>query len=162
MNMRLNLKGIKVITHEDLRWGRCDIKTVSLLPNVLAKQDAFIKGASEAWLINKDGYITEGCASNAWILRKDNTLITHPSNNSILTGITRTSFIKGLKKHSIKFKEIRFKIKDIRNAKEAFATSATQHVTPVIKVDKIVIGNGKPGKFASIFRDAYMEALQLK
>ena len=155
-------KGIKVITHEDIRWGRCDIKTVSLLPNVLAKQDAFIKGASEAWLINKNGYITEGCASNAWILRKDNTLITHPSSNLILTGITRTSFIKGLKKHSIKFKEIKFKIKDIRNAKEAFATSATQHVTPVIKVDKIIIGNGKPGKFASIFRDAYMEALQLK
>ena len=93
--------GIKVTTHDDIRWGRCDIKTVSLLPNVLAKQDAFIKGASEAWLINKDGYITEGCASNAWILRKDNTLITHPSNNSILTGITRTSFIKGLKKHKL-------------------------------------------------------------
>ena len=155
-------KGINVTTHDDIRWGRCDIKTVSLLPNVLAKQDAHIKGASEAWLINKDGYITEGCASNAWILRKDNTLITHPSNNSILTGITRTSFIKGLKKHSIKFKEHKFKMNDIRSAKEAFATSATQHVTPVVKVNKIKIGNGKPGKFASIFRDAYMEALQLK
>ena len=154
--------GIKVTTHDDIRWGRCDIKTVSLLPNVLAKQDAHIKGASEAWLINKEGFITEGCASNAWILRKDNTLITHPSNNSILTGITRTSFIKGLKKHSIKFKEIKFRVKDIRSAKEAYATSATQHVTPVIKVDKIKIGNGKPGKYASIFRDAYMEALQLK
>ena len=155
-------KGINVTTHDDLRWGRCDIKTVSLLPNVLAKQDAYIKGASEAWLINKDGYITEGCSSNAWILRKDNTLITHPSNNSILTGITRTSFIKGLIKHSIKFKELKFNIKDIRNAKEAFVTSATQHVTPVVKVNKIKIGNGKPGKFAPIFRDAYMEALQLK
>ena len=155
-------KGINVTTHDDIRWGRCDIKTISLLPNVLAKQDAYIKGASEAWLINKDGYVTEGCASNAWILRKDNTLITHPSNDSILTGITRTSFIKGLKKHSIKFKEIRFKMKDVRGAKEAFATSATQHITPVVKVNKIKIGNGKPGKFASIFRDAYMEALQLK
>tara|TARA_B100000686_G_scaffold344905_1_gene428435 strand:- start:1038 stop:1892 length:855 start_codon:yes stop_codon:yes gene_type:complete len=155
-------KGINVTTHDDIRWGRCDIKTVSLLPNVLAKQDAYIKGASEAWLINKEGYITEGCASNAWILRKDNTLITHPSNNSILTGITRTSFIKGLKKHSIKFKELRFKMNDVKVAKEAFATSATQHVTPVVKVDKIKIGNGKPGKFASIFRNAYMEALQLK
>ena len=107
-------KGIKVSTHEDIRWGRCDIKTISLLPNVLAKQDAHIKGASEAWLINKEGYITEGCASNAWILKKDNTLITHPSNNAILTGITRTSFIKGLKKHSIKFKEAKFKVKDIK------------------------------------------------
>ena len=155
-------KGINVTTYDDIRWGRCDIKTVSLLPNVLAKQDAHIKGAAEAWLVNKDGYITEGCASNAWILRKDNTLITHPSNNSILTGITRTSFIKGLKKHSIKFKELKFKMKDVRSAKEAFATSATQHVTPVVKVNKIKIGNGKPGKFATIFRDAYMEALQLK
>ena len=155
-------KGINVTTYDDIRWGRCDIKTVSLLPNVLAKQDAHIKGASEAWLINKDGFITEGCASNAWILRKDNTLITHPSNNSILTGVTRTSFIKGLKKHSIKFKELKFKIKDVRNAKEAFATSATQYITPVIKINKIKIGNGKPGKFASIFRNVYMEALQLK
>ena len=154
-------KGINVTTYDDIRWGRCDIKTISLLPNVLAKQDAHIRGASEAWLINKEGYITEGCASNAWILMKDNTLITHPSNNSILTGITRTSFIKGLKKHSIKFKEMKFKIKDIRNSKEAFVTSATQHVTPVVKVDKIKIGNGKPGKFAKIFRDAYMDALQL-
>jgi len=155
-------KGIKVTTHADIRWGRCDIKTISLLPNVLAKQDAYIKGASEAWLINNDGYITEGCASNAWILRKDNTLITHPSNNSILTGITRTSFIKGLKKHSIKFKELKFKIKDVKSAKEAFATSATQHVTPVVKINNIKIGTGKPGKFASIFKDVYMEALQLK
>ena len=155
-------KGINVTTYDDIRWGRCDIKTISLLPNVLAKQDAHIRGASEAWLINKAGYITEGCASNAWILMKNNTLITHPSNNSILTGITRTSFIKGLNKHSIKFKEHKFKIKDIRSAKEAFVTSATQHVTPVIKVDKIKIGNGKPGKFASKFRDVYMEALQLK
>ena len=154
--------GIKVITTEDIRWRRCDIKTVSLLPNVLAKQDAHTKGASEAWLVNNEGYITEGCASNAWILKKDNTLITHPSNKSILTGITRTSFIKGLKKQSIKFKELKFKIKDIRNAKEAYTTSATQHVTPVIKVDNIKIGNGKPGKFASVFRDVYMEALQLK
>ena len=155
-------KGINVTTYDDIRWGRCDIKTISLLPNVLAKQDAHIRGASEAWLIDKEGYITEGCASNAWILMKDNTLITHPSNNSILTGITRTSFIKGLKKHSIKFKELKFKIKDIRSAKEAFVTSATQYVTPVIKVDKIKIGNGKPGKFSSKFRDVYMETLQLK
>ena len=154
--------GIKIITAEDIRWGRCDIKTISLLPNVLAKQNAHTKGASEAWLVNNEGYITEGCASNAWILRKDNTLITHPSNKSILTGITRTSFIKGLKRHSVKFKESKFKIKDIRNAMEAYTTSATQHVTPVIKVDRIKIGNGKPGKFASIFRDVYMESLQLK
>ena len=154
--------GIKIITAEDIRWGRCDIKTISLLPNVLAKQNAHTKGASEAWLVNNEGYITEGCASNAWILRKDNTLITHPSNKSILTGITRTSFIKGLKRHSVKFKESKFKIKDIRNAKEAYVTSATQHVTPVVAVNKIKVGNGKPGKFASIFRDVYMEALQLK
>ena len=154
--------GIKVITAKDIRWGRCDIKSISLLANVLAKQDAFIKGASESWLINSKGFITEGSASNAWILNNNNLLITHPSNNSILTGITRDSFIRGLKKNGIKFKEKRFSMSEVKISKEAYITSSTQHVTPVVMVDKIKIGNGKPGKFAKIFKKTYFEALQLK
>ena len=154
-------KGIKVKITEDLRWKRVDIKTINLLPPVLAKQSAVENGCDEAWMIDSEGYITEGSSSNAWILI-NNKLITTPANNSILKGITRTSLIKALKKKKIKLIEKRFNIKDIKNANEAFITSATQFVMPVIKVDNNKIGNGKVGKYAHVFKDAYMEAIQLK
>ena len=154
-------RGIKVKTTEDLRWKRVDIKTINLLPPVLAKQKAVESGCDEAWMIDSEGYITEGSSSNAWIL-SNKKLITTPANNTILKGITRTSLINALRKKKIKFEERRFNKKDIKNADEAFITSATQFVMPVIKVDNIKIGNGKVGKNAYIFRDAYMEAIQLK
>ena len=154
-------KGIKVKTTEDLRWKRVDIKTLNLLPPVLAKQKAVENGCEEAWMIDSDGYITEGSSSNAWILIKDK-LLTTPATTSILKGITRTSLINALKKENIKLIEKRFNKKDIKVANEAFITSATQFVMPVIKVDNISIGNGKVGKYAHIFKDAYMEAIQLK
>ena len=153
--------GIKVKTTNDLRWKRVDIKTLNLLPPVLAKQNATESGCEEAWMIDSDGYITEGSSSNAWILIKDK-LITTPATTSILKGITRTSLIKALKKNNIKLVEKRFKKQDIKKANEAFITSATQFVMPVVKVDNIKIGNGKVGKYAYIFKDAYMEAIQLK
>ncbi len=153
--------GIKVKTTMDLRWKRVDIKTLNLLPPVLAKQKAVESGCEEAWMIDTDGYITEGSSSNAWILIGDK-LITTPATNSILKGITRTSLIKALKKNNIKLVEKRFNKNDIKRANEAFITSATQFVMPVIKVDNIRIGNGKVGKHASIFKDAYMGAIQLK
>ena len=154
-------KGIKVKTTNDLRWKRVDIKTLNLLPPVLAKQEAVTNGCEEAWMIDEDGFITEGSSSNAWILIKDQ-LITTPATTAILKGITRTSLISALKKKKIKLVEKRFKKQDIKNASEAFITSATQFVMPVIKVDEIVIGNGKIGKYAPIFKEAYMEAIQLK
>lgn len=154
-------KGIKVKITEDLRWKRVDIKTLNLLPPVLAKQKAVESGCDEAWMIDSEGYITEGSSSNAWILNKDK-LITTPIGNSILKGITRTSLIKALKRENVKLEEKRFNKRDIKNADEAFITSATQFVMPVIKVDNIKIGNGKVGKYAHIFRKAYMEAIQLK
>ena len=132
-----------------------------MLPPVLAKQKAVENGCEEAWMVDSDGYITEGSSSNAWILIKDK-LITTPANNSILKGITRTSLINALKKNDIKFVEKRFNKQDIKNATEAFITSATQFVMPVIKVDNIRVGTGKVGKYAHIFKDAYMEAVQLK
>tara|TARA_B100000401_G_scaffold438418_1_gene386935 strand:- start:1179 stop:2030 length:852 start_codon:yes stop_codon:yes gene_type:complete len=153
--------GIKIKTTEDLRWKRVDIKTLNLLPPVLAKQKAIENDCEEAWMIDAEGYVTEGSSSNAWILIKDE-LITTPATTSILNGITRTSLIKALKKKNIKLKERRFNKKDIQNADEAFITSATQFVMPVVKVDKTKIGNGKVGKYAYIFKDAYMEAIQLK
>ena len=153
--------GITVKTTADLRWKRVDIKTLNLLPPVLAKQKAAESGCEEAWMIDSDGYITEGSSSNAWILIKDK-LITTPATASILKGITRTSLIRALKNSNIKLVEKKFNKKDIRNANEAFITSATQFVMPVIKVDNIRVGIGKVGKYAYVFKNAYMEAIQLK
>ena len=154
------VKGINVSVTKDIRWKRPDIKSLNLLPPVLAKQSAYENGAHEAWLIGDDGFITEGSSSNAWILIND-TLITHPSTNSILTGITRSSLIRGLLKNNLKFKEKKFNMNDIQNANEAFITSATQHVMPVVKINKLKIGNGKPGPNALIFKKVYMESLKL-
>ena len=154
-------KGIKVKITDDLRWKRVDIKTLNLLPPVLAKQKAVENGCDEAWMIDSEGYITEGSSSNAWILIRDK-LITTPATNSILKGITRTSLINALKKKKIKFIEKRFNKKAIKIANEAFITSATQFVMPVVKVDNIKIGNGKVGKYANLFKEAYMRAIQLK
>jgi D-alanine transaminase len=154
-------KGIKVKITDDLRWKRVDIKTLNLLPPVLAKQKAVENGCDEAWMIDSDGFITEGSSSNAWILIKDK-LITTPATTSILKGITRTSLINALKKKKIKFIEKRFNKNDIKIANEAFITSATQFVMPVVKVDNIKIGNGKVGKYANLFKEAYMRAIQLK
>ncbi len=153
--------GIKVKTTRDLRWKRVDIKTLNLLAPVLAKQNAVVNDCDESWMIDDNGFITEGSSSNAWILIKDK-LITTPATTSILKGITRTSLINALKKKKIKLIEKRFSKKDIKTANEAFITSATQFVMPVVKVDNIKIGNGKVGKYAYIFKDAYMEAIQLK
>ena len=159
-NSKFN-QGIKVKTTKDLRWRRVDIKTLNLLPPVLAKQHAVENGCDEAWMVDDEGFITEGSSSNAWILIKDK-LITTPATNSILKGITRTSLIRALKKKKINLSEECFNYDDIKNADEAFITSATQFVMPVIKIDKTIINRGKVGKYAHIFKDAYMEAIQLK
>ena len=156
------INGINVKTTRDLRWKRCDIKSLNLLPPVLAKQYAYENNASEAWLLDEYGYITEGSSSTAWILDKDDYLRTSSLKNNILPGITRETFIKGLKKYKIKFKEKSFNLKDIKLAKEAFITSATTFVTPVNKVDSFKIGNGKPGNFAPIFLDIYKKAIKLQ
>ena len=153
-------KGIKIKTTKDLRWKRVDIKTINLLAPVLAKQFAADNNCQEAWLIDDDGYVTEGSSSTAWILKK-NILYTTPLSNSILNGITRQSLIKGLKKNKIKMVEKKFNIKDIKESDEAFITSATQYVMPVVLVDNFKIGNGKIGKYAKIFRKVYLEAVRL-
>ncbi len=153
-------KGIRVKIEKDLRWKRVDIKTINLLAPVLAKESAAKHNCEEAWLIDQDGFITEGSSSTAWIL-KSNTLYTTPLSNSILNGITRQTLIRGLKNNNLKLVEKRFNIKDIKESDEAFITSATQYVMPVIRVDNIRIGNGKPGKYAEIFRKVYMEAVKL-
>ena len=153
-------KGIKVSTTRDLRWKRVDIKSLNLLAPVLAKQAAYEKNCQESWLIDDNNFITEGSSSNAWIY-KDGTLITRPVSNSILSGITRSTLIRGLKKRKIKYKEAKFNLNDVKKSSEAFITSATQHVMPVVRVNNIKIGKGVPGPRALDFRAAYMESLKL-
>ena len=153
-------KGINVSTTRDLRWKRVDIKSLNLLAPVLAKQAAYEKNCQESWLLDDEGYITEGSSSNAWIYR-DGTLITRPVSNSILNGITRSTLIRGLKKRKIKYKEAKFNLDDVKKSSEAFITSATQHVMPVVRVNSIKIGKGVPGPRALDFSAAYMESLKL-
>jgi len=144
INKEIYEKGVKIITIPDIRWLRRDIKTTSLLPNVLSKQLAVEKNAFESWLID-NGNITEGSASNAWIIKNSNTIVTHPANNKILRGITRDTIIKILKKNGFNIKEKPFNLIEAKNAKEAFLTSSTLSVLPVVKIDNYNIANGKPG-----------------
>ena len=163
INRKLNLpnsnfKGVKAITYKDLRWKRRDIKTVSLLANVLAKKEAVRKKAYEAILID-NGKITEATASNVWIV-KNNKLITHPSNTDILKGITRETVKKLIKKNKLNLKETSFTKKELYNADEVFITSASSFVTPIIKVDSKLINKGKIGKItlhlATLYADLFI------
>ena len=147
-------KGVAVITHPDIRWGRVDIKTVSLLPNVLAKQAANDAAAAEAWLV-RDGAVTEGSSSNAWIVDGDGALITHPKGFQILGGITRETALACAADLQIKVHERAFTIDEAKAAREAFITSATNLVMPVIAVDGAQVGDGAPGPVALRLREAY-------
>ena len=164
INRKLNLpnsdfKGVKAITYKDLRWKRRDIKTVSLLANVLAKKEAVRKKAYEAILID-NGKITEATASNVWIV-KNSKLITHPSNTDILKGITRETVKKLIKKNKLNLKETSFTKKELYNADEVFITSASSFVTPIIKVDSKLINKGKIGKItfqlATLYADLFIK-----
>jgi len=150
----LAAKGARVITHPDIRWGRVDIKSVSLLPNVLAKEAAAAAGAAEAWLV-RDGRITEGASSNAWIVDKDGALVTHPKTHEILGGITRQTVIECAEELQLKVVERPFVLEDVVEAREAFLTSATNLVLPVVAVDGKAVGDGAPGPVALRLRDAY-------
>lgn len=153
-------KGIKVITLPDERWKRPDIKSISLLPNVLAKQAAKRAGAGEAWLLDRDGFITEGAASNAWIVDRDNTIITHPVDGAILDGITRTTLLTLIGRQGLVLQERRFSIAEAYAAKEAFVTGATSLALPVIAIDDHTLGNGRPGPIAVMLRRAFHGAAQ--
>lgn len=147
-------RGVGVITQPDIRWGRVDIKTVSLLPNVLAKQAAVEAGCAEAWLV-RDGKVTEGTSSNAWIVDGEGVLITHPKGNEILGGITRETAIACAKELQISVREEAFTLDQAKSAREAFITSATSLVTPVVSIDGAPIGDGVPGEMTLRLREAY-------
>ncbi|MBX6328611.1 MAG: D-amino-acid transaminase [Pseudolabrys sp.] len=148
-------KGIAVVTMPDIRWGRVDIKSIALLPNVLAKQAAREAGAWEAWLVDEDGRVTEGASSNAWIVSADGTLITRPLGSDILPGVTRAVVMEIAKARGLALAERPFTVAEAYAAREAFITSASQIVLPVTRIDGRPIGDGAPGPIAAALRRAY-------
>ena len=152
-----NFKGVNVITYEDLRWARRDIKTTNLLPNVLAEISARKKNAYSAILI-KNNKVTEGTHSNIWII-KNNTIYTHPSNTDILNGVTLTSLKIIIKKFKLKLKENSFTKKQLFEADEVFLTSSGSFITPIIKIDKKLINFGKIGNMTKQLADYYYKIL---
>jgi D-alanine transaminase len=147
--------GIAVITVPENRWDRVDIKAIALLPNVLAKQAAKEQGAKEAWFVGKDGYVTEGSSSNAWIISRDGKVITRPAEQGILRGITRTVLLKVLKAQGLELEERPFTVEEAQAAREAFVTSASQIVMPVVQIDGRPVGNGAPGLVAAALRQDF-------
>ncbi len=147
--------GVKVITVADLRWARRDIKSVMLLAPVLAKQAAFEAGAAEAWMI-EDGKVTEGASSNAYIV-KDGKVITRGLSNSILAGCTRRSLLRLAREHGVEVEERAFTADEAYGADEAFLTSASQFVMPIVEIDGRRIGGGQPGPVARKLREIYLQ-----
>ena len=148
-------RGIKVITVPDIRWTRCDIKSVALLPNVLVKQQAREADAYEAWQVDDAGFVTEGGSTNAWIIDSDGTLVTRPAENAILNGITRLRLLALARENGIAVEERAFTVEEAQSAREAFLTSTTSFVLPVVQVDEAPIGNGRPGSITMSLRELY-------
>jgi D-alanine transaminase len=151
-NERAAGDGVAVITVPENRWERVDIKSISLLPNVLAKQAARERGAKEAWFVDRHGHVTEGSSSNAWIVTKAGKVVTRPADNGILRGITRGVLLEVIEAQGLVLEERSFAVEEAYNAREAFLTSASQIVMPVVRVDDRPIGNGAPGSIATALR----------
>lgn len=152
--------GIKVITVPENRWERVDIKSVGLLPNVLARQQAKEAGAQEAWFVDPDGKVTEGAATNAWIVTKDGHLVTRPADSGILRGITRTTLMDVAKKLGLKVEERGFTVDEAKSAREAFMTAATTVIMPIVAIDGQPVANGHPGSVALSLREAFFDVAE--
>lgn len=154
--------GISVLTVRDERWGRCDIKTVMLLPACLAKDTAKASGAKEAWFVDDHGFVREGASSNAWIVTADGVLVTRPLDNHILGGITRATVIKAAANAQMKFEERAFSLRDAKAAREAFITAATNTVMPVTQIDGHPVGDGKVGTMARRLRETFHATAEMR
>lgn len=148
--------GVKVLTRPDNRWGRCDIKSVGLLPNVLAKQAAREAGAYEAWLVDDLGLVTEGASTNAWIVDADGVLRTRDTNANILRGVTRKTLITLAEETGIAILQRPFTVAEAQAAREAFITAASTFVMPVIEIDGAPVGDGRPGPISERLRALYI------
>jgi D-alanine transaminase len=150
-------QGVAVITRPDQRWARCDIKSTALLPNILAKTDARNAGAFEAWLIDRDGFVTEGSSTSAWIVDKDGNIVTRDLSHAILPGVTRREIIDAAAEAQIAIVERKFTPAEALAAKEAFITAATLGATPVTSIDGHEVGDGKPGPVARRLQELYFK-----
>ena len=148
-------KGIKVISIDDIRWGRRDIKTVQLLYPSMGKMMARKAGADDAWMV-QDGFVTEGTSNNAYIV-KGRTIITREKSNDILHGITRAAVLRFAREAQMDVEERNFTIEEARAADEAFVTSASTFVMPVVEIDGVPLGAGVPGQVAPRLREIYLE-----
>jgi D-alanine transaminase len=147
--------GVKVITTPDIRWLRRDIKSVMLLAPVLGKQEAYEKGANEAWMV-EDGHVTEGTSSNAYIVVGQK-VITRPLSNRILAGCTRRALKRLSAEHNIEIEERLFTVEEAYAADEAFLTSASQFVMPITEIDGHRVGGGQPGPVTRKLRELFLQ-----
>ncbi len=154
-------KGIAIKTLPDNRWDRCDIKTVMLLPASLAKEAARAEGASDAWFVDAEGFVTEGASSNAWIVDGQGRLVTRQISNDLLRGVTRTTLLDLLRREEIEVIERPFTVAEAKAAREAFLTSATSLVTPVVTIDGQSIGNGAPGMLSLRLRATFHDVAEI-
>jgi len=149
-------QGARVVTMPDIRWARCDIKSIALLPNVLGKQQAQESGAFEAWMVDEDGMVTEGTSTNSWIVTPDKRVVTRQLSSAILAGITRGSLLKLIESDGYVFEQRPFSVEEAKTAAEAFLTSSTSLVLPVTQIDNIRIGDGKPGPLTRKLRELFL------
>ncbi len=148
--------GVKVVTIPDIRWRRRDIKSTALLPQAMGKQIAKTHGAFEAWMV-EDGYVTEGTSSTAFIVTDDDTVVTRHLSNDILPGVTRRAILRLAGTSDIRFEERPFTVDEAMAAREAFLTSASSFVLPIVEIDGHRIGDGKPGPVVARLRDCYLQ-----
>lgn len=153
--------GIAVVSQRDPRWARCDIKTVMLLPAVLAKHAAKASGAKEVWFLDEAGNVTEGGSSNAWIVTNQGKLVTHSLDTRVLPGITRATALDAAQSLQLPVEERTFSLTEAQSAREAFITSATNTVMPVINIDGRMVGDGKPGELTKRLRRAFHQSAEI-
>ena len=153
-------RGVRVVTTADERWAHPHIKTLQLLPNVLAKQAAREAGATEAWLVDGAGYITEGSSTNAWIVAENGVLVTRPADRTILRGVTRMTLLDVVAHEGVAFEERAFTLQEAYRAREAFYSSATTIATPVVAIDGRRIGDGTPGPVTLALRRQFHDAAE--
>ncbi|HEY2538557.1 MAG TPA: D-amino-acid transaminase [Stellaceae bacterium] len=153
---RLAEEGVAVITIPDIRWQRCDIKSVALIANVLGKQRARVAGAYEAWQFDREGFVTEGTSTNAWIVTAAGEVVTLAADNTILNGITRLAICDMLRTEGCRLVERPFTVAETKAAREAFLTSTTTELLPVVRIDNDNVGNGAPGLLTRCLRALYL------
>ncbi len=153
--------GIGVKSLPEVRWGRCDIKTVMLLPACLAKEAARLSGAREAWFIDRDGFVTEGASSNAWIVTAEGRVVTRQLGRDLLPGVTRATLLDLVAREGLGIEERAFTLAEAKGAREAFTTSASATVMPVVRIDEAEVGDGKPGPLTRRLRSSFHQVAKV-